>query len=124
MSNKSVTAQMQEILKEVGSAAEDALQEGLEKAPKGMVKTLKSTSPKLTGDYAKGWRVLKVDKHLRVVHNATMPGLTHLLEKGHVIKNATGSYGRANAQKHIEPAEQESIQLFVDTVMDGLNRSL
>ena len=124
MSNISMTSQMEKILKEVGSAAEDAIQEGFKTAPKKTASLLRSNSPKLHGDYSRGWRVKREDKHLTVVHNATMPGLTHLLENGHVVKNQSGSYGRTNGIKHIKPAEEQGQESFFDTVTDALDINL
>ena len=47
--------------------------------------------------------VLKGDADTTVVYNKKMPGLTHLLENGHVIRNKKGTYGRVAARKHIAP---------------------
>ena len=72
------------------------------------VKRLKDTSPKRTGEYAKGW-TSKVEyegaDEIRVkVRNRKKPQLTHILEHGHA--KATG--GRVAGRPHIRPAEQEA----------------
>ena len=86
--------------------------EGLEtaklKVAKETVKRLKATSPKLTGSYARGWRVKKVGT-AQVVHNQTDYQLTHLLEKGH----AKVGGGRVAPRVHIRPAEQEAIKEYL-----------
>jgi hypothetical protein len=86
--------------------------EGLEtaklKVAKETVKRLRSTSPKLTGSYARGWRVKKVGT-AQVVHNQTDYQLTHLLEKGH----AKVGGGRVAPRVHIRPAEQEAIKEYL-----------
>lgn len=84
-------------------------------------KELKSTSPKMTGAYAKGWKTTTVFENrdtIRIkVHNKKYQ-LTHLLEKGH----AKPGGGRVEAIPHIEPAEQKAKQEFlkkVEAVISG-----
>ena len=65
-----------------------------------------------SGDYARGWTMKQQKKRGEivgfVVYNRTKPGLTHLLEKGHVIRNKYGEYGRTNGIPHISTAERWS----------------
>jgi hypothetical protein len=67
----------------------------------------------LAGGYSKGWRIQR-DGNGYIVHNGKYPGLTHLLEHGHVIKNQYGEYGRAPAIVHIKPVEDEEAQKYYD----------
>lgn len=87
------------------------VEEGLEKAKvkvaKETVKRLRATSPKLTGDYAKGWRVKRVGT-AQVIHNATDYQLTHLLEYGH----AKVGGGRVAPRPHIRKAEKEATEEY------------
>lgn len=77
------------------------------------VRDLKSRSPRKRGEYQKGWRSkqemggIASDKLSITIYNATKPSLTHLLEKGHVIRNQSGSYGRAKAIPHIAKIEEQ-----------------
>lgn len=85
---------------------------------------LKNTSPKKTGKYARGWTVKK-DKgtagiETYIVHNKTNYQLTHLLERGHVIRNKKGTYGRTSPQIHIAPVEEWA----VDEVVKEIEREL
>lgn len=63
-----------------------------------------------TGGYAKGWTFKPRKKKGKitsfVVYNRRKPGLTMLLEKGHLIKNKYGAYGRKLGIPHIAPAEK------------------
>ena len=70
---------------------------------------LKDTSPRRTGKYARSWTVDSVYRREHIstywVHNKNYYRLTHLLENGHVIRNAKGEYGRTKPIKHIEPVQ-------------------
>ena len=72
------------------------------------VQALKTTSPKRTGKYGKGW-ALKKDGTKYVVYNKTAPQLTHLLEFGHAKANG----GRVAAKPHIRPVEENAVNDFV-----------
>lgn len=91
--------------KELARATTNAMDE----VAKESVKTLKKTSPKRSGKYAKGWTVKRQKSSGGVptitVHNKVYQ-LTHLLENGHRIVNAKGEFGRVNGIKHIAPVEQ------------------
>lgn len=61
-----------------------------------------------SGDYSKAWINEKLQvKRLNsknVVHNEDHYRLTHLLEKGHVIRNGTGrTFGKTGEYPHIAP---------------------
>lgn len=105
----SVSAQMKELLDEVNKEVEDSVRKNINSVSREAVQKLKNTSPTKTGDYAKGWATKKQGDMDAVVYNRTMPGLTHLLENGHVVKNKKGTYGRAPAHKHIKPVEEWAI---------------
>ena len=87
------------------------LEEAKTMSAQGVVKMLKEGSPKLTGAYAKGWRVTKVGT-AQVIHNKTKYQLTHLLEHGHVKVGG----GRVGAKVHIRPAEEKAIEDFISGV--------
>ena len=77
-------------------------------------KKLKETSPKLEGDYAKGWEVTREkgksfgDDASYIIHNKTDYQLTHLLENGHDTRNG----GRTKPIVHIKPVEELVIKEF------------
>ena len=93
----------------------DEIEKGLEVEKKSVadkaVQTLKTTSPKKTGKYAKGWTVSDI-KGKKVVHNKTDYQLTHLLEYGHAKRNG----GRVAGKPHIRPVEEEVIKDFTEGV--------
>lgn len=99
------------IERELAQYSEDVA-EGLKREIKAVAKEtvaeLKSTSPRDTGEYARGW-TYKVEfenaQDIRVrIRNRTKPQLTHLLEYGHAKTNG----GRVQGKPHIRPAEQRA----------------
>lgn len=72
------------------------------------------TSPEKTGAYAQGWEVITENKGDSISYTVGNPKhyrLTHLLERGHVVRNQYGEPSRSGAKKrvsakrHIKPAE-------------------
>lgn len=116
----SVDIQMKELLDEVNKEARDAGANAIKKISKESVQKLRNTSPKKSGDYAKGWTTKKVSDMEVVVHNKTDYQLTHLLENGHVIKNKKGTYGRTRPIKHIAPVEEWAKTALPDEIMREL----
>ena len=106
---ESVTVQMQRILDEYDDEVKQVSRESMKEEARDASKKLRAGSPKKTGAYASGWGSKQLDADTTVVYNKKMPGLTHLLENGHVIRNKKGTYGRAPAHPHIKPVEQWAI---------------
>lgn len=86
----------------------DGIKEEVKQVAKDMVTELKQTSPRNSGNYAKGWKSrveYESPEDIRVsVYNSKKPQLTHLLENGHAKQNG----GRVNGIPHIGPAEQKA----------------
>ena len=84
------------------------------KIAKETVTDLTAASPKMTGDYAKGWRQKVESKQItgtnvHVIYNATEYRLIHLLEYGHV-DSRTGK--RTKAHPHVAEVEKAMIDKF------------
>lgn len=107
---ETLSVQMDKILEEYSERVQNVSRVAVQRVGRESVKKLRSTSPKRTGSYARGWRLktLKMSGNVTdvVVHNATDYSLTHLLEHGHVVINAKGTFGRAPAHPHIKPVEE------------------
>ena len=108
-----VTGQIREIFDDYTVEVKRATNNAMDIVAKECVQRLKNTSPKRTGrgkHYANGWAVTRkrglVGINQVEVYNKSKPQLTHLLENGHIVRNAKGTYGRARAFKHIEPTEE------------------
>ena len=112
----SFSVQMKEILEECSEDVQEASRKGMKKASSDTAKKLRSSSPRKTGEYAGGWTSKRLDADTYVTYNSKMPGLTHLLENGHVIRNKKGDFGRVSGRKHIAPAAEEGAELFMQLV--------
>lgn len=113
MATNSVARQLDKILDDYIETVNETTDDCMSAVAKATVKELKQTSPRRQGGgaYARSWAVKNLTrqyKHLYIVHNRKHYQLTHLLEKGHVIKNQYGTYGRTNPERHIAPAEEHA----------------
>lgn len=107
---ETLTVQMEKILDAYSDRVNHVNQVAMQRVGRESVKMLRNNSPKKSGSYSRGWRLKTIKSRGPVVdvviHNATDYQLTHLLEKGHVVRNAKGVYGRAPAHPHIKPVEE------------------
>lgn len=120
----SIEEQLNKILEEFVEDERETIRKDMKRAAQDTVKDLKATSPKGPNGYANGWTVKTMKEALNTVsftvHNAKFPGLTHLLENSHVIKNQFGTYGRSVPQKHIAPAEAKAVADLVNKLEKDL----
>jgi hypothetical protein len=119
-----LTNEIARYLQQYTREVEDEIKVSQKEVSREAVKVLKKTGgfEDLSGDYRKGWKAKKVGNSY-VIHNATDYQLTHLLEKGHVIKNGTGrSYGRTRAFEHIAPVEKRVIDEYIKRVEKAIAR--
>lgn len=76
-----------------------------------------------TGRYAAGWayrRKRTGDGWQGVVYNRDVPGLAHLLEKGH----AKVGGGRVAGREHIAPAAEDAFDEFERLVSEAVGRAV
>lgn len=99
----------------------------MSKAGKMAKKDVISGSPKGPKNYAKGWAIRTKREKFGVnvlIYNKTHPGLTHLLEKSHIIANKKGSYGRTSPGHgqvvHIQPARDKAEEYLLDLLTKEL----
>lgn len=95
----------------------DGIKKKVREVAKECRQEIANTSPRLSGDYAKGWAThveYEDDRDIRIrVHNKTDYQLTHLLEYGH--KGPGGvEKGSAPAYPHIAPAERKAAEKLVN----------
>lgn len=99
------TAEVMEALNSYAVGVNEAMQKVLPNVAKEAAKQLQNNSPHRTGKYASGWRQKTTSGALdvqAVVYNAKAPGLSHLLEHGHLLRNGK----RSRAVTHIKPVEE------------------
>lgn len=93
-----------EILNKYSAEVQQTVAATLKKDAQEARNELKSVSPHRTGKYAGGWSLKEESARFTtayVLYNKT-PGLPHLLEFGHVIRNGTGrTFGHGGARPHI-----------------------
>ncbi|WP_240490534.1 HK97 gp10 family phage protein [Oceanobacillus sp. E9] len=106
-----ISKEIVDALKEFTTEVEEGLEKSQKEVAQDTAQDLKGTSPKRRPKYSKGWKAKKT-RNGWVVHNATSPQLTHLLENGHAKRGG----GRVGAQPHIYPAEQSAIKMYEDLV--------
>lgn len=114
MTNISIDKLANEIVKSVQEytiEVEEKVQQASDDVTKKGVKLLKQKSPKLTGDYSKGWTRKKQGRGY-IIHNKTDYQLAHLLEYGHAKRGG----GRVQARVHIRPIEEQIVEEFVEAV--------
>ena len=91
----------------------DDVKAAVDKSTKEIKKQIEATAPRRPkgGKYAKSWSVKKLEESstgaTSVVYSR-QPGLPHLLENGHALRQG----GRAGAHVHIAPAEEAGIRMF------------
>ena len=121
MMAEGIEIQIGQILDEYERLADSVVEKASRKTARDAVQKLKNTSPKRSGEYASGWTSRKQGKGM-VVYNRKAPGLTHLLENGHVVRNKYGTFGRAPAHKHIAPVADEASSEFEENVRRELSK--
>lgn len=118
-----LAAAIAEELREYSEEVTAEVKKSVKASAKTCVATLQETSPKDTGDYAKGWtsrKAFESENDIRMqVHNKTDYQLTHLLEDGH----AKVSGGRVDGNPHIQPAADKAAQILEKDVKIRIGRN-
>lgn len=108
------------ILEDYSEEVERKSGECVRKIAQQGAKTLRSVSPRKSGDYAGGWTYKVEQKRLGTegtIYNSKKPGLPHLLEYGHVTRNGTGRvFDDTPAHPHIKAVEEQIISDFEKSI--------
>ena len=98
---------LEKILKDYKQEVAESIEKAYADKAGELAKELKRTSPRDTGDYAKGWAKKKqklIGGVSYLVYNKDKPQITHLLEYGHA---KAGGLGRVEGIPHIGPARDK-----------------
>ena len=128
---RSVYEQINNVLNEFMDREDNEVEKAFNKARTETVKQLKQTSPRgKRGAYAQSWTSKKEKDGAKTGHtigaltitiyNREHYQLTHLLERGHMIANQYGTYGRTSANPHIEDAEEFGVKLLLSELQRRL----
>lgn len=116
---------IKDVLDQYGEKVSAAMPEALKVTANETRQILRSKSPKgKTGKYARGWqyelKTTRAGGGSLTIYNG-QPGLPHLLEHGHAIRNGTGrSYGSVPAQPHIEAANEYAQQQIIENLTKAI----
>lgn len=107
-----LTAEVMQGLSEYAELTDKAMKKAVRKIATAVKNEISANAPKKTGRYQKGWTAKKVKENRHTlemtVHFKDCYQLTHLLEKGHALRNG----GRARAFPHIAPTEEHGVEML------------
>lgn len=125
---ETLAVELKTILEEYNQDVQRAVDAAAREAAELTARQLQASSPRKRlrgGKYARGWRAKKdgpAGLTTWTVYNSSSPGLTQLLEHGHVSRNQYGTWGRVRAVPHIARAADAGIQRFELAVRARLGR--
>lgn len=116
-------ATIQKVLDEYKTNLSENVQDAVKTVTKAGVKAVRGNAKGSfggTGKYASGWTSKMETGRTSTqgfIYNGTVPGLPHLLEKDHALRNG----GRYAGVPHIAPVEQEIIENFEKAVKQAID---
>ena len=117
-----LSAEVNKILQEYGDDVYTSINQITREVAQKGVRKLKADARNSfggTGEYAKEWTSQVETGHVSaqgVIYNKDLPGLPHLLEHGHAMRNG----GRAPGKVHIKPVEDELVRSFEQAIRRDL----
>ena len=115
-----LSAEINKILTEYGEEVQENVDEATQRVAKAGAKAVRSASQVFDGNkYFKGWKSKFEKERLSstgIIYNGDLPGLPHLLEKGHAKRGG----GRTDGVAHIGPAEDKIIEDFTKAVKKAI----
>ena len=114
---------LDKLLEDIGPGIEESLKPAVRKGCQVSRKVAKANAPKKTGRYAASLTYTVRGGGMDVwgeVGSKKLPGLVHLLEKGH----AKIGGGRTRAFPHMAPGYDEGAPAFEKELLEGVDRVL
>lgn len=96
-------------LKDYTDEVKKAIEDEIEATSKEIREDVERFAPKKTGKYSEGFAIKKVSsmgETKRIIYNKAKPGLTHLLEVGHMKSNKKG---KVDGRPHLRPAYDKHV---------------
>lgn len=117
-----VSAALDRLYSEVSEETNQMMFKCMSKAMRLAKRDVIARSPVNQGDYQRGWTVRT--KRLKygfegVIYNKLRPGLTHLLNNGHDIKNQYGKWGRKKGDNHITNARNSAEEYLIELLVEA-----
>lgn len=108
-----LSAAIEDVLKEYGEQVGNLCEDAVKEVTKLGVKAVKSSSKVFggNGNYASGWTSQVETGRMSAqgtIYNRKVPGLPHLLEHGHLLRNGK----RKSGTVHIAPVQEELEKTF------------
>lgn len=104
---------------------EEAIPDIVDNTASAMVKEIRASAPKRTGEYAKGWtsrqlgdRTRSKEGYAKLVCNPKRYSIAHLAEHGHAKRNG----GRVAGKPHIRPACDKLLPEFEQKIEEAVKR--
>lgn len=118
--------ELNKIIQEYSDEVVRAMPDAVKKAANECVKSLKSNAPVHTGKYKNSFKkkATKTSSSETTYEvYSSIPGLPHLLEFGHVVKNQHGVYGVSPAHPHWAPAEEAANKVLEEEIQKKVEES-
>ena len=116
-----LTAEVMQGLSKYAELTDASMKKAVRKTANSVKNEISANAPKRTGRYKKSWAARKTKENSHTlemtVHSKNRYQLTHLLEKGHALRNG----GRARAFPHIAPAEEHGAEMLEDLIRKELS---
>ena len=111
-----IGTEIAKILDDYSDKAARVIEQAERTAAQTAVRELKAKAPRDRGKtgYDRSFATKKTGSGRATEYTvySKVPGMTHLLENGHMVRNQYGTYGRASGQKHWAPAERIGIEKY------------
>lgn len=117
-----IASEIGKILADYGADVADSIKDVTRDISKKGAQAVKSNAKADfggTGKYASGWTSqIETNQYSAqgVIYNKKVPGLPHLLEKGHAKRGG----GRVGGKVHIKPVEDEIVRTFEEAVKKAI----
>ena len=106
------------VIETVQRVTEELAKEGLKKVKEN---SPRSANSPLRGSYRSGWTKKVITNRMgasAIIYNGKYPGLVHLLEKGHALRNG----GRSRAQAHVAPVQDWMNDELQERIKEAISR--